>query len=57
MQFLSIHDVINKEKDIVRDNWLKKEKFHNLKFWINDVLSNHEGVLSEIRKYFMTAST
>ncbi|MGD9162404.1 MAG: DUF559 domain-containing protein, partial [Desulfobacteraceae bacterium] len=42
---------INREKDIERDSWLKKEGFHVLRFWNNDVLSNDEGVLSEIRKY------
>lgn len=42
---------IEKEKDIERDNWLKKEGYKVLRFWNNDVLNKHDGVLSEIRKY------
>ena len=42
---------IDNKKDIERDNWLKKEGFNVLRFWNNDVLDNHDGVLSEIRKY------
>ena len=45
---------IEKEKDIERDNWLKKEGFNVLRFWNNDVLDNHDGVLSEIRKYLIS---
>ena len=47
---------IDREKDIERDNWLKKEGFHVLRFWNNDVLNNHEGVLTEIKKYILTPS-
>ena len=47
---------VNREKDIERDNWLIKKGFHVSRFWNNDVLSNHEGVLSEIRKYILAPS-
>jgi very-short-patch-repair endonuclease len=46
----------NRDKDIERDNWLTNEGFHVLRFWNNDVLINHEGVLSEIRRYLLAPS-
>ncbi len=39
-----------KEKDAVRDKWLKKEGFKVLRFWNNEILTNIEGVLEVIRE-------
>lgn len=47
---------IDREKDIKRDNYLKKSEFYILRFWNNDMLCNHDGVLSEIRKYLIPPS-
>jgi very-short-patch-repair endonuclease len=47
---------IYRYKDIVRDNWLINEGFQVIRFWNNDVLNNHEGVLSEIRRYLLAPS-
>jgi very-short-patch-repair endonuclease len=41
---------IEKEKDIERDNYLKKHGFKILRFWNNDVLANISGVLEVIRR-------
>jgi very-short-patch-repair endonuclease len=41
---------IEKEKDIERDNYLKKYGFKVLRFWNNDVLTNISGVLEVIRE-------
>lgn len=40
---------IEKERDIERDNYLKKHDFIVLRFWNNDVLTNIGGVLEVIR--------
>ena len=41
---------VDKEKDIERDNYLKKHGFKVLRFWNNDVLTNIGGVLEKIRE-------
>lgn len=38
-----------KEKDKIRDRWLKNEGYEILRFWDNEVLNNIEGVLEVIR--------
>jgi very-short-patch-repair endonuclease len=35
-------------RDIIRDDYLKREGFRVLRFWNNDVLSNTQGVLEVI---------
>ena len=44
---------VNRKKDIKRDNWLKREGYQVVRFWNNDVLGNHEGVLSVITKHLL----
>jgi len=46
--------IIYKEKDKIRDNWLKKEGYRLLRFWDNEVLNNIEGVLEVIREELLT---
>ena len=41
---------VEKQKDVRRDNYLRKHGFKVLRFWNNEVLQNIEGVLGEIRK-------
>lgn len=38
-----------KEKDQVRDEWLKSQGFEVIRFWNNDILVNIEGVMETIR--------
>ncbi len=45
---------IYKEKDKVRDSWLRKEGYEVLRFWDNEVLNNIEGVLEVIREKLLT---
>jgi len=45
---------IYKEKDKVRDNWLKKEGYRVVRLWDNEVLNNIEGVLEVIREKLLT---
>ena len=47
---------VDRKKDIERDNRLEKAGFHILRFWNNDVLGNHDGVLSVIRKQLLAPS-
>jgi len=42
---------IEREKDIERENYLRRNGFKVLRFWNNDILENIEGVLEEIMKY------
>jgi len=42
------HD-IERDKDEQRTNWLISEGYNVLRFWNNEVLTNLEGVLEEIR--------
>jgi very-short-patch-repair endonuclease len=42
--------MLNQTKDKQRTNWLEKEGYKVLRFWDNDVLTNTEGVLEEIRQ-------
>ena len=42
---------IDNSNDIGRDNWLKSQGFHVMRFWNNDVLKNIEGVLLSIMNY------
>jgi len=39
-----------KEKDGERTAWLKREGYHILRFWNNEVLHNVDGVLEVIRE-------
>ncbi len=39
---------LQKPKDNVRDEWLKKEGYEVLRFWNNEILQNMEGVLEMI---------
>lgn len=39
-----------KEVDIKRDNWLRKEGFTILRFWNNEVINNINGVLQVIKQ-------
>lgn len=39
-----------REKDEERTAWLKKEGYHILRFWNNEVLNNVDGVLEVIRE-------
>src|SRR3989338_5872819 len=41
---------MQKEKDEERDKWLKRQGFMVLRYWNNEVLTNIEGVLEEIRR-------
>ena len=43
-----------KEKDEERDNWLKGQGFMVLRYWNNEVLTNTEGVLEDIRKHCLS---
>jgi photosystem II stability/assembly factor-like uncharacterized protein len=45
------HHATSKNKDEVRDKWLKGQGFKVIRFWNNDVLKNPSGVLEEIIKY------
>ena len=47
---------IEKEKDNIRDEWLKGQGFKVLRFWNNEVLMNIEGVLEVIRKGCLSPS-
>jgi len=38
------------EKDELRTRWLESEGFRVIRFWNNDVLSNTDGVIMNIRK-------
>jgi very-short-patch-repair endonuclease/succinate dehydrogenase flavin-adding protein (antitoxin of CptAB toxin-antitoxin module) len=42
------------EKDAVRDDWFRSQKFVVLRFWNNDALSNTEGVLQVILEHCET---
>jgi very-short-patch-repair endonuclease len=42
-----------REKDIERDNNLKKNCFRVLRFWNNEVFTNIEGVLEVIREHIL----
>ena len=42
--------IIFKEKDKVRDNYLRKQGYKVLRFWDNEVLNNRKGVLEVIRE-------
>ncbi len=46
----------NKEKDRVRDNWLKEQGFDVLRFWDNEVLNNTESILEIIREKLLFPS-
>ena len=35
-------------RDIVREDWIRSQGFHVLRFWNNEVLSNIEGVMQQI---------
>ena len=41
---------VEKQKDVRRDNYLRKHGFKVLRVWNNEVLQNIEGVLGEIMK-------
>jgi adenine-specific DNA-methyltransferase len=43
------NEVLNQVQDESRTNWLNKEGYQVLRFWNNEVLTNTEGVLEEIR--------
>lgn len=45
------HHIVQIKKDLERDNWLSQKNFKVLRFWNNDVLTNIDGVLEEIRKH------
>ena len=45
---------IYKEKDKVRDSWLRKEGYEVLRFWDNEVLNNMEGILKVVREKLLT---
>ena len=42
---------MQKEKDEERDKWFIEQGFIVLRYWNNDVLTNIEGVLEDIRKH------
>jgi hypothetical protein len=42
--------LIEKDRDSVRDEWLREQGFKVLRFWNNEVLTNIDGVLEMIRK-------
>ncbi len=41
---------IEREKDIERENYLRRNGFKVLRFWNNEIFKNIEGVLGEIEK-------
>jgi very-short-patch-repair endonuclease len=41
---------IEKDKDRIRDEWLKMQGFKVLRFWNNEVLRNMEGVYEVIKE-------
>jgi very-short-patch-repair endonuclease len=43
------NEALNQAQDELRTNWLNIEGYQVLRFWNNDVLTNTEGVLEEIR--------
>lgn len=45
-----------KERDKIRDEWLRKEGFKVLRFWNNEVLNNIDGVLEMVRKELAPSS-
>ena len=45
---------MQKEKDEERDKWLKRQGFMVLRYWNNEVLTNIEGVLEDIRKHCLS---
>lgn len=40
--------------DKTRDEWLRAEGYKVLRFWDNEVFSNLEGVLENVRKSLLT---
>jgi very-short-patch-repair endonuclease len=44
------------QKDILRDEWLRRQGFTVLRFWNNDVLGNLEGVYQKIEEVLKTPS-
>ena len=48
---------IERRKDEIRDNWLKKQGFKVLRLWNNEVLTNTAGVLEVIRKNCLSPSS
>jgi len=45
---------MQKGKDEERDNWLKGQGLMVLRYWNNEVLTNIEGVLEDIRKHCLS---
>jgi very-short-patch-repair endonuclease len=39
---------VESERDLVRDQWLRGQRYSVLRFWNNDVIQNTEGVLGAI---------
>ncbi|MCX5860053.1 MAG: DUF559 domain-containing protein [Proteobacteria bacterium] len=47
---------IEKEKDIERDEWLRREGFKVLRFWDNEIFKNMEGIMEIIEKNCLSPS-
>ena len=47
---------VERKKDEVRDNWLRREGYVVLRFWNHEVFENLEGVLEAIRKELISPS-
>jgi len=45
---------MQKEKDEERDKWLKRQGFMVMRYWNNEVLTNIEGLLEDIRKHCLS---
>ena len=47
---------LQKNNDMVRDNWLEQEGYRVLRFWNNEVLENLESVLDVIYRHLNSPS-
>lgn len=45
-----------RNRDQVRDQWLRGQGFRVIRFWNNEVLKNIEGVYEKIRMELLTPS-
>jgi very-short-patch-repair endonuclease len=39
---------LESESDVIRDEWLKSQGFKVLRFWVNEILNNIDGVLVKL---------
>jgi very-short-patch-repair endonuclease len=46
----------DRERDVIRDRWLREHDYHVLRFWNNEVIENTDGVLETIASVLREAS-